>query len=77
MVTDTITEAGTAAVEEARSAFADTSTIPFYALAAAAIAASVCLYFGGKKELGIFVGLWPPTFLALSTLNKLGAANRK
>ena len=77
MVTDTITEAGTAAVEEVRSAFADTSTIPFYALAAAAIAASVGLYFGGKKELGIFVGLWPPTFLALSTLNKLGAANRK
>jgi hypothetical protein len=77
MVTDTISEAGTAAVDEVRSVFADMSTVPFYALAAAAIAASVGLYLAGKKELGIFVGLWPPTFLALSTLNKLGAANRK
>jgi len=77
MVTDTISEAGSAAVDEARSAFANMSTVPFYALAAAAIAASVGLYLAGKKELGIFVGLWPPTFLALSTLNKLGAAKRK
>jgi len=48
MVTDTISEAGTAAVDEVRSAFADMSTVPFYALAAAAIAASVGL--SGRKE---------------------------
>lgn len=77
MVADTISEAWTAAVDDARSAFADMSTVPFYALAAAAIAASAGLYLAGKEDLGIFVGLWPPTFLALSTLNKPGAANRK
>lgn len=31
---------------------------------------SQILYFTGKKELGIFVGLWPPTFVALGTLIK-------
>jgi hypothetical protein len=29
------------------------------------IAASLGLFIAGKKQLGIFVGLWPPTFQAL------------
>ena len=29
------------------------------------IGASIALYLAGKKELGIFIGLWPPTFQAL------------
>ena len=29
------------------------------------IGASIALFASGKRELGIFVGLWPPTFEAL------------
>ena len=29
------------------------------------IGASIALFLSGKKEAGIFVGLWPPTFQAL------------
>ncbi|HYE72535.1 MAG TPA: hypothetical protein VEF04_04355 [Blastocatellia bacterium] len=35
------------------------------ALALGSIGASLTLFFMGKKELGIFIGLWPPTFFAL------------
>lgn len=34
------------------------------------IVLSQILYYTGKKDLGIFVGLWPPTFVALGTLIK-------
>ncbi len=34
------------------------------------IAYSILIYSQGKRELGIFIGLWPPTFLALGTLLK-------
>ena len=34
-------------------------------LTLASIGASVALFFSGKKQAGIFVGLWPPTFQAL------------
>jgi len=41
----------------------------------ASIATSVCLYASGRKEIGIFVGLWAPTFLSLgSFLNGAGSA---
>ncbi len=29
------------------------------------VAASLTLFFSGKKQTAIFVGLWPPTFQAL------------
>lgn len=29
------------------------------------IAASIYLFASGKRQLGIFIGLWPPTFQAL------------
>ena len=32
------------------------------------IAASVALYLTGKRQAGIFVGLWPPTFQALKSV---------
>jgi hypothetical protein len=32
---------------------------------------SVALYFSGRKEAGIFVGLWAPTILNLGLYNKL------
>ena len=31
------------------------------------IAASIALFAAGKKQLAIFVGLWPPTFQALKS----------
>ena len=31
------------------------------------IGASIALFLSGKKEAGIFVGLWPPTFQALKS----------
>ena len=34
-------------------------------LTIASIGASIALFASGKRELGIFVGLWPPTFEAL------------
>lgn len=35
------------------------------ALAMGSIGASLTLFLAGKKDWGVFVGLWPPTFLAL------------
>jgi hypothetical protein len=32
------------------------------------IAASLALFFAGKKNAAIFVGLWPPTFQALKSV---------
>lgn len=44
----------------------------------ASIVTSVCLYASGRKEIGVFVGLWAPTFLSLgSFLNEAGAAARQ
>jgi hypothetical protein len=36
-----------------------------HVLTIATIGASIGLYLAGKKELAIFIGLWPPTFQAL------------
>ena len=40
-------------------------------LAGASILGSVVLFASGKRETGIFVGLWPPTFLILGNYNKI------
>lgn len=37
----------------------------------ASIIGSLVLWFFKKKETAIFVGLWPPTFLALGLFHKL------
>ena len=39
-------------------------------LTLSSIILSEIIYYSGKKELGIFIGLWPPTFVALGTLIK-------
>lgn len=52
---------------KANNATIDTATL---GLTLGSIVLSQILYFTGKKELGIFVGLWPPTFVALGTLLK-------
>ena len=40
----------------------------FHILTLGAIGASVALFLAGKKNAGIFVGLWPPTFQALKSV---------
>lgn len=37
----------------------------FHILTIGSIVASIAFYASGKKSLGIFIGLWPPTFEAL------------
>jgi len=39
-----------------------------HALTFGSIAASLALFFAGKKNAAIFVGLWPPTFQALKSV---------
>lgn len=48
-----------------RSVKNSTGVSLFHILTIGSIAASIALYLSGKKSLGIFVGLWPPTFEAL------------
>jgi hypothetical protein len=40
-------------------------------LAGGAIATSLGLFLAGKREAGIFVGLWPLTFLVMGNYNKI------
>lgn len=40
----------------------------FHILTLGSIGASLALFFAGKKQAGIFVGLWPPTFQALKAV---------
>lgn len=39
----------------------------FHILTFGSIGASIALYLAGKRQAGIFVGLWPPTFQALKS----------
>ena len=40
----------------------------FHILTFGSIGASIALYLAGKRQAGIFVGLWPPTFQALKSV---------
>ena len=40
----------------------------FHILTLGSIGASIALFLSGKKEAGIFIGLWPPTFQALKAV---------
>lgn len=40
----------------------------FHILTLGSIGASLALFFAGKKQAAIFVGLWPPTFQALKSV---------
>jgi len=52
---------------EGNSRFIDIASL---ALMLGSIIYSIVLFSQGKREQGIFVGLWPPTFVALGTLLK-------
>jgi hypothetical protein len=42
----------------------------FHWLTIGSIGASVALFLAGKKNLAIFIGLWPPTFQALKAASE-------
>jgi hypothetical protein len=42
----------------------------FHILTLGSIGASIALFMAGKKELAIFIGLWPPTFQALKAASQ-------
>lgn len=42
----------------------------FHVLTLGSIGASIALYIAGKKDLAIFIGLWPPTFQALKAASQ-------
>jgi hypothetical protein len=59
-----------------KSVKSSTGVSLFHILTIGSIAASIALYLSGKKSLGIFVGLWPPTFEALkAAADKHGREN--
>jgi hypothetical protein len=42
----------------------------FHLLTLGSIGASIALFMAGKKDLAIFIGLWPPTFQALKAASQ-------
>lgn len=56
-----------------------TKTSLFHILTLGSIGASIALFLAGKKQAGIFIGLWPPTFQALKAVvdkGQQGSSNR-
>ena len=54
--------------EQAATATAETGTDPAVMAAGASVMLSWYYYFvRGDREMGLFVGLWPPTILAFSS----------
>ena len=43
----------------------------YYGLAVASIVASAVLFMSGRRHWSLFVGQWPPTFIAMALMNKL------
>lgn len=48
----------------------------FHILTFGSIGASIALYLAGKRQAGIFIGLWPPTFQALKSVVDKNAKQR-
>ena len=57
--------------EHAVSAFTDPKVAPYYIFAAATIASSIGLFVAGKRHEALFVGLWPPTIMAMAILSRM------
>jgi hypothetical protein len=49
----------------------------FHILTLGSIGASIALFLSGKKQAGIFIGLWPPTFQALKSVADTNKEDRK
>lgn len=48
----------------------------FHILTFGSIGASIALYLAGRRQAGIFIGLWPPTFQALKSVVDKNARQR-
>lgn len=57
--------------EHAVSAFTDPRIMPYYVFAAATIASSIGLFVAGRRQESLFVGLWPPTIMAMAILSRM------
>ncbi len=53
-----------------------TGDYPAIAAALLALATSICLWFSGQREEGLFVGLWVPSILAFAVYMKLSVGRR-
>jgi hypothetical protein len=60
-----------------RSTKSATGISLFHILTLGSIGASIALFFSGKKQAGIFVGLWPPTFQALKSVADTNQEDKK
>jgi hypothetical protein len=49
----------------------------FHILTLGSIGASIALFLSGKKQAGIFIGLWPPTFQALKSVADTNKEDQK
>jgi hypothetical protein len=49
----------------------------FHILTLGSIGASIALFLSGKKQAGIFLGLWPPTFQALKSVADTNKEDKK
>lgn len=58
-------------MEDALETIENLPSSVYYGGVLGSILLSMVLYLSGKKEAGIFVGLWAPTILNLGLYNKL------
>lgn len=58
-------------MEDALETIENLPSSVYYGGVLGSILLSIVLYLSGKKEAGIFVGLWAPTILNLGLYNKL------
>ena len=68
---DTVTKGFHEISEHAVSAFTDPEVMPYYVFAAATIASSIGLFVAGRRQEALFVGLWPPTIMAMAILSRM------
>jgi hypothetical protein len=68
---DTVSKSFQEISEHAVSAFTDPKVMPYYVFATATIASSIGLFFAGRRQESLFVGLWPPTIMAMAILSRM------
>ena len=68
---DAVTKGFQEISEHAVSAFTDPKVMPYYIFAAATIASSIGLFVAGRRQESLFVGLWPPTIMAMAILSRI------
>ncbi|MGH7988077.1 MAG: hypothetical protein ACREQX_17570 [Candidatus Binataceae bacterium] len=57
--------------EHAKTAFTDTKLMPYYIMAGGAMAASLGLFISKRRELALFVGMWPTSIIAMAILGRI------